>query len=612
MERYRITNSGEELELRRRLLLFMGGVLLCFAILLLRLWYLQIIQGEKFTHLAENNRVRVIPQRDIRGEILDRSGLPLATNRPSFHLFLLPEDVRNMEDTLTFLEQYIGIKRKELEEKLKTSPPYRSISIARDLSRQEVAYIAEHNWDLPGLSLEVESLRSYQHKEVAAHVLGYIGEISEEQWKEYSSAGYQRGDFIGQYGIEKLFESVLRGKKGSKGVEVDALGRELRVLKRIPPRPGHNVVLTIDLPLQQFIEENFEETAGAVVALDPRNGAVLALVSKPSFDPNLFAKGISRSEWRKLALHPRHPLQNRAITGQYPPGSVYKIVMAAAGLEEEIVQPNTSIFCGGQFPFGNRIFNDWKPGGHGVVNLYSALVESCDVYFYRLGSKLGVDTIAHYAREFGLGVKTGIDLAPERPGLVPSTAWKKQEKNEPWYPGETISVSIGQGYNLVTPLQLASLISAVANGGTLWRPQLVHRIETPTGKVLREFAPQARSRLSLRPHTLQTIRKALYGVVHDPKGTGKKAYIENFGVAGKTGTVQVVGVRKTKELPERYRDHGWFVAFAPFDNPQIALAILAEHGGKGGSNYAALAKKIIEKYFNLVPPRVAQRKNPEE
>jgi penicillin-binding protein 2 len=280
--------------------------------------------------------------------------------------------------------------------------------------------------------------------------------------------------------------------------------------------------------------------------------------------------------------------------------------MAAAGLEEKVVTPQTSVGCGGVFPFGNRVFHDWKPGGHGTVTIHEALVESCDVYFYRLGSKLPIDTIARYARGFGLGKKTGIDLSNEKEGLVPSSAWKKQVKKEPWYPGETISVSIGQGYNLVTPLQLASLISAVANGGTLWKPQVVQRIETPAGKLVKEFAPQVNGHLPVQPKTLQIIRAALYGVVNDPQGTAKRGRIEHFGVAGKTGTVQTIGVRKTKDLPELLRDHGWFVAFAPYEKPEIALAILGEHGGKGGSQYAPLAKQIIEKYFNLTPARVAQ------
>ncbi|RMF85561.1 MAG: penicillin-binding protein 2 [Nitrospinota bacterium] len=605
MARYRSPGNGEVL--RFRIALLMGGVVFCFILFLLRLWHLQILQGQYYARKAEENRVRIVSQRDIRGKILDRAGRAMATNRPSFNLFLRPEDVPDMKRTLLFLTEELGLDGQEVERKLKTSSAYQTIPIARDLNRGQVAYFLEHRWDFPGLSLEVEPLRSYRLGEVAAHVLGYIGEINEAQWKKKRKEGYQRGDFIGQYGIEQYFESVLRGQKGRKQIEVDVVGRELRVLRSIPPRPGHNVVLTIDLPLQRYIEEELsDEYAGAVVVLDPQSGEVLALVSRPAFDPNLFAKGISRRDWMRLLLDPRHPLQNRAIAGQYPPGSVFKIVMAAAGLEEGAVQPQTAVNCPGYFPFGRRIYRDWKPGGHGILTLHGAIVESCDVYFYRLGNKLGIDTIARYARGFGLGEKTGIDLPHEKSGLVPSAAWKKRERNEPWYPGETISVAIGQGYNLVTPIQLASLISAVANGGTLWKPQLIKRIETADGKVVQEFSPQVRGHLPVHPQNLQVIREALYGVVNEAKGTGRRARIEGFGVAGKTGTVQVVSLRHEKELPPHLRDHGWFVAFAPFDHPRIALAILGEHGGKGGSAYAPLAKKIIERYFDLIPPQVAQ------
>jgi penicillin-binding protein 2 len=342
-----------------------------------------------------------------------------------------------------------------------------------------------------------------------------------------------------------------------------------------------NLVLTLDLGLQQLVEAELAGQAGAIVVLDPRQGEILAMASQPSFDPNRFVTGMAVADWTRLLKDPRNPLQNRAIQVQYPPGSTYKIVMAVAGLEEGLITPKTTVHCTGVFPFGNRVFKDWKQGGHGIVNVHAALVQSCDVFFYWLGQRLGIDTMARYARGFGLGTPTGFE-AHEKPGLVPSTAWKRAARGAPWYPGETISAAIGQGYNLVTPLQLANVISAVANGGTLYRPRIVKRLETPEGKVVQEFTPERLGEIPARPETLRLVQQALWGVVHEPRGTGWRARLEGIGVAGKTGTVQVIThAPKGDRLPERFRDHGWFVAYAPFDHPQLAVAILGEHGGRG-------------------------------
>jgi penicillin-binding protein 2 len=600
----RSPSNGND-ETHHRLQVIMAALVLAFLLLLLRLWYLQVIEGEHFATLSENNRIRIIPQRDIRGQILDRHGKVLVDNRPSFTLSVLPEETAKLDLLIPRLKDQLPIRWEEVEPKLKMAYAYRTIQLVKDLTREQVAYVAEHRWDLPGVFLDIEHVRQYQYGELAAHSLGYIGEISEEQLKEARELGYRMGDYIGQAGVEKFFERMLRGEKGAREVEVDALGRELQMVEEHEPGPGTNLILTLDLGLQQMIEEEMAGQSGAVIAMDPRNGEILALVSKPSYDPNLFVTGISVSNWMHLLKDPRKPLQNRAIQAQYPPGSTYKIIMAVAGLEEGVINPNTTVHCNGFFPFGNRVFKDWKKGGHGVVNVHSALVQSCDVFFYTIGHRLGIDTIARYAKGFGLGMPTGYDPVHEKPGLVPSTTWKRQARGEPWYPGETISAAIGQGYDLVTPIQLLNVISAVANGGVRYQPHIVKRLEAPDGQVVQEFGPQRLGEVPAQLETLRIVQKALWGVVNEPRGTGWRARLEKMSIAGKTGTVQVItNSPKGDKLPERLRDHGWFVAFAPFENPQLALAILGEHGGRGGSTYAPMARKIVEYYFKLpsTPP----------
>jgi penicillin-binding protein 2 len=606
------TNPSEDT--RRRLRILMAGLVLGFMVILLRLWYLQVIEGERFANLSESNRIRIIPQRDIRGQILDRYGKVLVDNRPSFTLSVLPEETPKLDLLIPRLKDHLPIRPEEVEPKVKMAYAYRTIQLAKDLTRDQVAYVAEHRWDLPGVFLDVEHVRYYKYGELAAHTLGYIGEINEDQLREARQHGYRMGDYIGQAGVEKLFERPLRGAKGAREVEVDALGRELQLVQEREPGPGMNLVLTLDIGLQQMIEEEMGVQAGSIVVMDPRNGEILAMVSKPSYDPNLFVTGITISNWMRLIKDPRKPLQSRAIQAQYPPGSTYKIVMAVAGLEEGIINPKSTVHCNGLFPYGNRVFRDWKRGGHGPMNVHSALVQSCDVFFYTLGHRLGIDTIARYAKGFGLGVPTGYDPVHEKSGLVPSTAWKRQARGEPWYPGETISAAIGQGYNLVTPLQLLNVISSVANGGVRYKPRLVKRLETPDGKVVQEFGPQKLGDIPARPETLRTVQEALRGVINEPRGTGWRGRLEQVSIAGKTGTVQVISNSpKGDKLPERFRDHGWFIAYAPFEQPQLAIAILGEHGGRGGSTYAPLARKIVEYHFKLPAtpapqtPAVAQR-----
>jgi penicillin-binding protein 2 len=415
-------------------------------------------------------------------------------------------------------------------------------------------------------------------------------------------SNHRVGEVIGKFGIEKGWEEYLHGQSGFQHIEVDSAGRRLRILKKIQAQSGFNLVLTLDQEIQSAAEEAMAGKEGALVVLDPRDGAVLAMVSHPTFDPNIFARGIRPQEWQELVGNPLHPLTNRAIQGQYPPGSTFKVVLAAAALEKGIVTPSTGFFCRGGLRFGGRLFRCWKKGGHGTVDLHQALTESCDVYFYQVGQRLGVDTIADYARRLGLGRPTGIALAHEKGGVIPDTGWKRRVLDAPWYAGETLSVAIGQGYVSVTPLQMAILTAAIANGGTVYRPSLVKRVETVEGEIVKEYRPEVNLIAGIDKEILGRIRLAMQDVVNGPSGTGKKAGLPDIVVAGKTGTAQAVAGRKEKEetLPRQYRDHAWFIAFAPFVAPEIAVACLIEHAGQGGGAVAApVVQQVLEKYFAL-------------
>ncbi|MFV1951840.1 MAG: penicillin-binding protein 2 [Nitrospinota bacterium] len=590
---------------RRRMIPLAIIIIISFLILLLRIWYLQIVRGESLRNLSENNRIRMISLSGYRGKILDRNKRTIVSIRPSFNLYIIPEDIKDTEKVFSLLNTRLGLDKNELKKKIKSSSPFKNILIKGDISREDVAFIMEHSVDLPGVLLKVESMRSYEYKDLASHIVGYLGEVSREQLKNMGDSGHDLGDFIGQYSLEKIYEDVLRGKKGGRDIEVDASGRELKVLREVKPRAGHNLILTIDLGIQMITERLMEGKVGSIVVIDPNNGEILSMVSKPAFDPNLFAGGISENDWASLINEPQHPLQSRAIQGQYPPGSIYKIVTATAGLEEGVINSDTIFECPGSYRLGRGIYRCWKKGGHGSMDVYQAMVQSCDVFFYNLGYGLGIDVLARYAVGYGLGRPTGIDLEDEKGGLVPSTEWKEEVKGKAWLLGETISASIGQGYNLVTPIQMANAIAAIGAGGTLWRPYILKRIEGIDGTIIKEAEPQMIKKIPVSPETLTTIRNSLLDVVADKNGTGKMAYIEGIDVAGKTGTAQVVRLKNTdeeeKEIPFEFRDHGWFISFAPFDKPQIAIAVLIEHGGHGGVSAAPIAKAIIEEYSRLYP-----------
>ena len=563
---------------------------------------------------SEQNRVRKISLADYRGKIKDRHGNVIVNVRPSFSLYVTPEDADNLSESLEFLSGLIEINKDKLRSDIRRSPSFKNVLIKRDISRREVAYIEENKMLLPGIRIKIEPIRNYAHKDFASHVLGYLGEVSKSELKGSKFSRYELGDMVGKNGLEKIYESQLRGKKGFKEVEVDVSGRELKVLRKLSPKTGNSLVLTLDSRVQSKLETLMNEVLrensveGSAVVMKVQSGEIIAMVSKPSFDPNSFATGISTKQWSGLVLDEKNPLQNRTIDGQYPPASTYKVVTAYAALAEKIIKPETTIFCPGHFRLGKRDYRCWKKRGHGDMNLHDALVQSCDVYFYKLGHRLGINNLAKYATKLGLGELTGIVLKGEKSGLVPSKQWKKKFKNEPWYPGETISASIGQGYNLVTPLQSARMISTIASGGLLVRPYLVKRIEDYDGRLIQEFSPEVIKKIKIEPEVLRNIKEGLRGVVHEAHGTGHRARLKNVIVAGKTGTAQVVAMKDSEEIdpeeetPYSHRDHAWFIAFAPYENPEVAVSVIIEHGGHGGATAAPIAGGILKTYFSHYPP----------
>ncbi len=574
--------------------------------LVLRLWILQIINGPKYRVQSENNRIhlQVIPP--FRGMIFGRDGDLLVDNRPSYDLYVIPEDIQNRAELLTGFQRLIGLDPKGIEQKLKSvsrKRPFEPVLLKNKMSRDELAVIETNLFNLPGAMIQVRPQRHYFFGKFASHVVGYLGEISESQLRSGNYPENRPGDFIGKYGVEMKWQNALNGIRGGEQVEVDAAGRKLQVITRKPPVPGANIRLTIHKELQHLAEKSLKNKRGAIVAMDSNNGEILALASSPTFDPNLFIGGIAKNEWKKIVTGNDYPLQNRAIAGLYPPGSVFKIVVALAGLEEGVIDPKEEFFCNGQFYFGDRFYRCWKKEGHGHVALHKALVESCDVYFYNIGLRLGVKKIAQYAKSFGLGKKPDFDLGGDSAGLIPTKGWKSKRWGTPWHAGETVSLSIGQSYLLVTPLQMVQLIAAIYNGGHLYQPKIIQRVGE-NEKELYRFSPTMTGKIRTKPEYLEHIRRALYGVVNDPHGTGQKARVDGVMVAGKTGTAQVVKLdleknyEKEEDIPYQFRDHAWFVANAEVDRAaNLALAIIIEHGGHGASTAAPIAKELIQAYF---------------
>jgi penicillin-binding protein 2 len=562
-------------------------IISAFFFLVMRLWQLQVLQGDEYRKLSEANRLRIVNIPAPRGIIFDRNGIPLVKNSPYCYASVIPDEFDKTRAGL--LAKVLGVPVEEVLEKLNSPDlsPFVPIRLKQGLSLRDIAYIEARRSDYPGLIIEAEVNREYPLGDVGAHLLGYLGKPSPSQLKDPVFSDIPPDMFIGQWGVEKLFDSTLRGVPGKRIIEVNALGREIRMLQETPPVKGRDITLSIDINLQKKAEEAFGERAGALVAVEPETGEILGLISKPSFDPNLFTKGIDPNAWEAITKDKRNPMLNRALQSQYPPGSTFKIVTAIAGLEEKVITPDTKVDCKGGIRYGRWYFGCWRKHGHGVISLHRAIVESCDVYFYEVGRLLGIDNIYTYATGLGLGSKTGIKLGNERQGLIPNTKWKLEKKKLPWYPGETFNAAIGQGYVSVTPIQQAEMISSVANGGVLYRPSLIRGIK-----------PVVLGKLNVSPENLEIVKKGLFGVVNEPSGTGSAAKSYLTSIAGKTGTAQVVTTgRGSRSSAEKFRDHAWFVAFAPFEKPEIALAVLVEHGGHGGSAAAPIAKTAIEAYI---------------
>ncbi|MEW6335002.1 MAG: penicillin-binding protein 2 [Thermodesulfobacteriota bacterium] len=602
-------NGYEPGHFRKKFNVLLILIFVALTVIVMRMWYLQVFMGDELLQRSENNSVRLRKIKAMRGLILDTRRQVLVANQPSFDLVYIPNRTRDMTRTIERIKTLFeprSLTLPSLGALTGRVKPLVPVVLERNISMEKVAVVETHALELPGVVVEVTPVRQYLYGETAAQVIGFTGEVSREELDQDLEERLTPGDAIGKFGIEKFLDSHLRGNNGAEQIEVNAAGKAVRSLGKIPSVTGGNVVLTIDAALQEVAWKALDNRPGALVAMDPRNGAVLALVSSPSFNPNLFNSGISHGDWERLANDRRHPMENRSISGQYPPASTYKPVVAAAALEEGLISPETSFYCNGAFQMGDRAFRCWQEKGHGHVNLHRAIVESCDVYFYQVGKMLGVDKIGAYARAFGLGSPLGIDLTREKSGLVPTKQWKLSRLKAPWHVGETISLSIGQGYNLITPLQLANLYATLANGGTLYRPRLAKQLESMDGLVVKVFESEKLGTLPVSPRNIRIINQALWGVVNDKGGTGYVLKRKEADVAGKTGTAQVIGMpqdekaRRTRRVSADFRDHALFACFAPHSHPEIAVAVILEHAGHGGAAAAPVARKFIDAYFGRV------------
>jgi penicillin-binding protein 2 len=597
---------------RSRLTIAFLAALVAFGILVARLVWLQVVQREYYHTLAEANRISVVPVVPNRGIIRDRNGEVLAANYSAYTLEVTPGKVgTSIESAIDELSEVIEVSprdRRRFRRLQEESKNFESLPIRTRLTEEEVARFAVNRWRFPGFEIKARLFRSYPHGEVASHAIGYIGRINEADVRRIESQGlttnYKGTDHIGKLGIEGAYEKELHGATGSEQVEIDAGGRAIRSLSRSEPVSGNNLQVTLDIKLQKVAEDAFQDFRGALVALDPKTGDVLALVSKPGFDPNLFVDGIDPQNWDALNNSPDKPLNNRALRGQYPPGSTIKPFMALAALEYKKRTPDSTISDPGYYSLAgvSHRYRDWKKEGHGIVNLHKAIVVSCDTYFYGLANDLGVDAIHKFMVQVGFGGKTGIDIDGELPGLQPSTDWKWQRFKQKWYAGDTVSVGIGQGYLLTTPLQLAAAVATLANDGVPIRPRLVRAVQDARTQESRELIPRNGEKLALKPENLEFIRAAMIDVTR-PGGTAVRvSQGAPYLVAGKTGTAQVIAMKQgekydEKRVRERNRDHALFIAYAPADAPRIAMAILVENGGHGGSTAGPIAREVLDYYL---------------
>ena len=577
-----------------------------FSLIILRLCYFQIIKGAKYTELSTNNRIRQTALPAPRGHILSSDNQTLVDNSPSFDLTLIPQDAVNIDELLSELSILININKDELENQVRSRrgrPGFEPIPLKKDLTWNEMSTVLSKKIALPGISINVVPRRRYLGPANAPHVFGFLGEVEPEDLTRNTLRPYQRGELLGKYGLENLAEDRLRGINGFLQTEVDAFGKRKKTLAKIEPKSGKDIWTTLIPEIQQVAEQMLIDKTGAVVALDPRNGNIVALASAPGFDPNLFSRGIHSSDWHRLASHPYHPLLNRAIQCQHPPGSIFKIVTAIAAREEKKISPEEAFFCPGFYILGNRPFHCWKKEGHGYMNMRSALVYSCDTYFYNLALRVGINTIVKYAEMLGFGAIVGIDLAGEKPGLLPSPEWLRKKNNRRWQQGDTLNFCIGQGFLQATPLQMASIYGGIANNGTIYRPRILLKTKGNTteteGTILKKY--------TLSDETFRFIKDALFGVVHDPGGTGARARVPDAQVAGKTGTSQVVSVKNKpgqgQLVPRHLENHAWFVSFSPVENPEIVVCVFLEHGGGGGRNAAPVAQAVLKAYYDYKKTR---------
>jgi len=593
--------------LKKRLLGAVVVVLVFFAIIVLRLWSLQITNGKEYENRAYSNRVRVREVIAPRGHILDRNGNEIVTNRPSFNVVLIQEDSHDVSDVLKRLAPVLDVDVSQLWEKIREAsgtPKYLPIRLKEDIDWKTLAYLENHNQEFSGVRTEVQPVRVYHYGDFAANTLGYLGSISKKELAKVDQGIYSGGDLIGKRGLERLRESDLRGEKGHNYSEVNARGFEQQLLKSIEPLPGREITLTLDAELQQIAESYMEagEKAGAVVAMEVNSGRLLTVVSAPSIHIENFVGGISYKNWQALLDNPKHPLLNKVVQGIYPPGSTYKMVTALAGLAKGAIDENTVFYCPGFYRFGNRTYRCWKHSGHGPVNLEKAISQSCDVYFYQVGQRVGVDALAEFAQKLGLGKKSGVEMEHEKSGLTPTKEWKQKNRKKKWQEGETLSVAIGQGFNLVTPLQMCVMTATLANGGLVYRPQLVEKVVDPEGNVVEIFKPDLMRKVEGFDRYFRLIRAGMVEVVHGKRGTARRVAIEGLRIGGKTGTAQVVKLSqyrhlKEEDIPYKYRDHAWFTCFAPAENPEIAVTVLVEHGLHGSSGAGPIAKAIMKEYF---------------
>jgi penicillin-binding protein 2 len=611
-----------------RLAVCAAGVLFLFFALMLRFFYLQVLQHDYYMTLAEANRISMVPVAPNRGLILDRNGVVLAHNYSAYTLEISPKEAGPLDTLLDELGQVLDIAPRDRKRFRKLMEEHReldNVPIRTRLTDEEVARFSVNRYRFPGVQINARLFRHYPNGELASHVIGYIGRISEKELAELERRGvasnYRGADYIGKTGLEGRYEAELHGIAGVEEVETDAGGRAVRTLRTTPPLAGNNLHLALDLRTQDIAEKAFAGRRGALVAIEPATGGVIALVSRPGYDPNLFVEGIDPQNWDTLNTSTDKPLNNRALQGVYPPGSTFKPFMALAGLELGKRRPDYAISDPGYFvlPGVNRPWRDWKKGGHGTVDLHKSIVISCDTYYYGLAQELGIDNIYRFIGQFGLGKATGVDISGESTGVLPSPEWKMRRFKQKWYGGDTISVGIGQGYNLTTPIQLAFATAILANHGIVYRPHLVRQVEDLQTSERRTIEAQPYSSFSLTDENIARVRNAMVDV-NKPGGTAAQAFRgAEYSVAGKTGTAQVVGMKQGEKydeskISERFRDHALYIAYAPAENPKLALAILVENGGHGGSAAAPIARQVFDYFLTgkePAPPK-PQEEIPEE